>query len=542
MLVSVTKPAVSQEMKLQIIVGDSVYNNEPLYGSYNELLEICKKEKSRLLIQGYAAVSFDSLQQNDSILNAYFFLGNRYSFSNIKIPGMTNREKRKAGLRLGRIKGKNFSTERLKNIYKKINTYYGNIGYPFAEIIPEIKINDQKETEVLLKIEKHRLVRFNEVFIKGDLKSSKKYVVNSLQISKGNIYSEKTVKNLSSKILEIRFIKEIRPPQLEFYDNKADVYLYLKNHKTNSFNGLVGLIPDSLNDYKLTVTGDLQLELYDSFRKGEFVSVQWKRNAKQAQMLKAEIMYPYPFGVPFELSSNFLFDKTDSTFLNLNYRVGANYIFSDNSRLIFLFNQTKSVVLGNENNIRLNDTKLSVFELGYARKQLDYLFNPSSGYSFSALFGTGNRKFNDQTENVLTADISVELFLNAYKRFVVKFGAKHKNLMLSGNLFENELYKFGGYKTMRGFDEDNFKASQYSVFSVELKYLYEKNAAAYLFAEFGNFKDYDDNSRFVWSFGPGINFDTKAGIFSFNYALGEEWGNTLLFSNSKIHIGYVNRF
>ena len=45
-----------------------------------------------------------------------------------------------------------------------------------------------------------------------------------------------------------------------------------------------------------------------------------------------------------------------------------------------------------------------------------------------------------------------------------------------------------------------------------------------------------------FGYGAGITFETKAGIFSINYALGQQMGNPTDFRAAKVHFGIVNRF
>ena len=45
-----------------------------------------------------------------------------------------------------------------------------------------------------------------------------------------------------------------------------------------------------------------------------------------------------------------------------------------------------------------------------------------------------------------------------------------------------------------------------------------------------------------YSFGAGISFETKAGIFSLNYALGKQFSNPIDLRSGKIHFGIVNQF
>ena len=45
-----------------------------------------------------------------------------------------------------------------------------------------------------------------------------------------------------------------------------------------------------------------------------------------------------------------------------------------------------------------------------------------------------------------------------------------------------------------------------------------------------------------YSFGAGMSFETKAGIFSINYAVGKQFDNPILFSAAKVHFGFINFF
>ena len=42
--------------------------------------------------------------------------------------------------------------------------------------------------------------------------------------------------------------------------------------------------------------------------------------------------------------------------------------------------------------------------------------------------------------------------------------------------------------------------------------------------------------------GAGISFDTRAGIFSLNYAIGKQFNNPIDFKTAKIHFGFVSVF
>ena len=112
-------------------------------------------------------------------------------------------------------------------------------------------------------------------------------------------------------------------------------------------------------------------------------------------------------------------------------------------------------------------------------------------------------------------------------------------------VFKNELFRIGGLRTLRGFAEESIYASSYVIPTLECRFLFGQNSNILLFAE-GAW--YENNSTSVYlkdmpySVGAGINFDTKAGIFSLNYALGSQKGNGIDIRSGKIHFGLTALF
>jgi hemolysin activation/secretion protein len=138
----------------------------------------------------------------------------------------------------------------------------------------------------------------------------------------------------------------------------------------------------------------------------------------------------------------------------------------------------------------------------------------------------------------------MDYYVPVFRRNVIDFGIAGGGL--SGeNTFSNELFRFGGLRTLRGFDEESLTASLFVMGKVELRYLLEENS--YFFA-FVNQAWYERNTRTDYvqdqpiGFGAGITFETRLGIFSFNYALGKEFDNPIRFKAAKVHFGLINYF
>jgi hypothetical protein len=92
-------------------------------------------------------------------------------------------------------------------------------------------------------------------------------------------------------------------------------------------------------------------------------------------------------------------------------------------------------------------------------------------------------------------------------------------------------------RTLRGIDEETIFAQRWSVATVEYRFLPEENTAFYIFYD----QAFYENDQ-PFGFGTGINFQTKSGIFTFNYALGQQFENPILIRNGKISFGFRNIF
>ncbi len=337
---------------------------------------------------------------------------------------------------------------------------------------------------------------------------------------------------------------QIRKPEVDFYGSKADIYLYLKEKKANKFSGIIGFIPDKENDNKLSFTGDVNFLLLNNFQKGEEVYLQWNRTAKLSQKLKLGTNIPYLFKSPFGTNFKFNLDKKDTTFMTVSGSLGIDYSFKNNDKIIAYAKNISSYILSAENidTSLFSNVKSIAFGLAYKSQKLDYIYNPSKGYYFMSDIASGNREVNSNNSTYMEFQANFDFYIPLFSKFVYKFSSSNKYLFSNTNLFQNELYKIGGFNSIRGFDEDVYLASGVSIITNEIRYLYEKKSNVYIFSDIARTQQSKDNVLYLTGFGIGTNFSTKAGIFSIAYALGKEQNNPIQISNSKIHLGYVNRF
>ena len=107
----------------------------------------------------------------------------------------------------------------------------------------------------------------------------------------------------------------------------------------------------------------------------------------------------------------------------------------------------------------------------------------------------------------------------------------------------NELFRFGGINSIRGFNENSIDASFYSVLNSEYRYQFNQDIYIHSIIDFAYFENQITAlKQKLYSFGIGIGLQTSAGIIKFSIANGNAENQDFNFSNTKIHISISSKF
>jgi hemolysin activation/secretion protein len=144
----------------------------------------------------------------------------------------------------------------------------------------------------------------------------------------------------------------------------------------------------------------------------------------------------------------------------------------------------------------------------------------------------------------VTATASYAHYIPLGKQAVLKT-ALHAGWFQSDSYFINELFRLGGYKLLRGFDEESIYTNRYGVLTLEYRLLLAQNSYFAVFTDAGR-THFENNTVSYWrnyiGMGLGLALQTKTGIFNISYALGKESNSKLDLQKSKIHVGFTSLF
>ncbi len=526
------------------------------------------KELNNVLValwnNSYLAARYDSIRMDSISLTAYLNPGLKHKWAKVKKGNVDEDILGEIGFREKLWRNRSLKYKEEAKLQEDILKWCENHGYPFASVrLDSVSFINDQTLSAQLHLDKNRYTKIDSIEVKGNLHLSNQYLYNYIGISPGDAYDESKLKSASKRLKELSFARETKSYTLLFTEKYTKLTLFLDKKRSGQFDGILGFLPDSRTG-KILFTGDVQLRLQNSFAHGEIIEMNWRKLQEQTQDLKAHFNYPYLLRTPLGIDYSIKLYKRDTTYIDVNQTFGLQYLFSANTSLNAFVKRKSTNLLSTSGLETLTvlppyaDINTTSYGLGFHREQLDYRFNPRKGYAFTIISDIGNRniqknaKLNPIIYNNLalrstqmTGELLLEKFWPFGKRSTIKTGLQSAWIYNTGTIFRNELFRIGGLKTLRGFDEESIYASSYAIGTVEYRYQLEQNSWFFVFAD-GCW--YENNSTNTYGndtpygFGTGVTFETKAGIFSMAYALGAQQGNSIQVKDGKIHVGFVGLF
>lgn len=499
--------------------------------------------------KGYLTFGIDSIIPSDSLKSeAYFTLGLRYKELNLSISDNSKRALREIGISPRTIETLPPNPLEISKSLEHVLHDFEIAGYPFAQISFEDLRMEKEALYAELIVTPNSRVKWNELIVSGNkVKLSKKYLENFLHIEQGAWYNQEQVNLINTRLTQLIFVKQIKPAEILFTPEGANLYLYIETKPVSLFNGTIGLQQDPIK-LKYQITGDLRLKLQNAFKHGELFDLNWRSIQPGSPQLKIQASYPFLFNTPFGLDGQFSLFKRDSTFLELKTSIGVTYFVSGGKTLTGFYKNQQSNLLGAANSgLTYGSSKSNLYGLSFRNQTVDYLPNPRKGFIWYLEGNIGKRTLKkDSITNhylIYGGKLQFEYYQSLGKRFVIKGGLLSESFY-TNNIQQNELIRFGGNLTQRGFMEDELLGTFRATLTIEPRFILDQNSYLFVFYDQSwyerNVKAYVHDSP--KGFGAGLCFGTNIGIFSLTYALGQQFSNPILFRDSKVHFGYVAYF
>ena len=435
---------------------------------------------------------------------------------------------------LQKLEQKGFSLAKLK-----LNNIQNKNGVIFADLIFQTDKQRILNSIVIKTAENERKTNFPAGYLK---QINKKYL--------NKTFNKEILKKINTDFEKFGFVKQIKYPEILFTKDTTIAYVYLEKRKSNVFDGFIGF---SNNDNKnITFNGYLDITLENVLHTGELFSLYWKNDGNKQKAFRSSLELPYLFKSPIGLKAQINIFKQDSTFQNTKTAIDLGYLINYNTRIYLGYQTTESSDIQNSNSTQVSDYKNSFVTLNF-----DYTKNDNTSSFFtkksaiSINLGFGKRDQNTQPEQQgVNNQFYIDLMAmhNFYLNKKNSINIKTQNYYLKSEKYIiNELFRFGGINSIRGFEENSLQANFLSTILTEYRYAISPSLYLHSILDYGIFQDKTKTQRNVekenlFSLGLGLGLQTKNGLLKLAFANGTNNNINLTFYNTIINISYNVKF
>jgi outer membrane protein assembly factor BamA len=538
---------------------------KPFYESKKAVEEELNNIISSFRSAGYLLADVDSVGYDSLFCSASIHSGAKYKWAHLSKGNLDDDLLAATGFHERMYSNVVFTPREVSSLMEKTLSYCDNNGYPFARVKLDSVIIQDNAISAQLKITKHRLIKIDSFLVIGTANIKKRYLYRYLHIKEGDLYDEHQIRQIEQRIRQLPFVKQTKQQLVKITDKDTRLVLFLDKKSASQFDGIIGLQPQPSG--KTVLTGNVNIKLYNSiFRRGELFNLNWQRLQFQTQDFKSNVVYPYLFNTPLGIDYSLSIYKRDTTYIDIQNNIGVQYLFSGLNYFKVFFKQRNTNLLSTSALAGATvlpdyaDISVGAYGVSFFYEKLNYKFNPRSGVSVNVSTSAGSRNIHKNSkldDNLYTGvklsstqyqvDANLACYIPLFKYSTIKMAFQGGSLN-SPQLFTNELFRIGGFKSIRGIDEQSIYASSFGIGSIEYRFLFEQNSAFLLFADGGWYENMSYNNPNAkkqdtpYSVGAGVMFQTKAGIFQLNYAIGHQFDNPFSLRTGKINFGIVNTF
>jgi hypothetical protein len=495
----------------------------------------------------------EMIKKNDSVYAVQFQLKEQikkitlYIGDNLLLQQILHLSKNNDSLVLNYHATSNFLKETLKKAEE--------LGYPLAKLqLTNIK-RSQNKLFATLDLKTNTQKKVTQIIIKSEYDTAKNKLFpqnHLLQINKKykeKVYNQKLLQEIQLEFDKFTFVRQTKSPALLLSQDSTLVYVYLAKRKANTFDGYIGI---GNNEEKKTIlNGYLNIQLQNMLNKGEDFFIYWKSDGNDQKTFRSGLTLDFLFKTPLGIKAQLNIFKQDSTFQNSKTLVDLHYLISLNTKVYFGVESTISSDIQNKRNA-ISDYKNQFITTG-----LNFIKKDSKNYFFpektiiELRLGNGKRSTStsllfpsNQRQTFISVTISHNFDLNRKNSINIR---SQNYYLKSDSYLTNELFRFGGQYSIRGFAENSLQGNQFNALLTEYRYNVTPNLYINSILDYALFKDRSQKENpekinNLNSLGLGIGIRTNNGILKISVTNGTNNYNNINFFNSIANISYNVKF
>jgi len=510
------------------------------YKSYKDLILAIEDTLVLIKKQGFYDAKVNSLIRKDSfnyevILNKnqmveYIEISNKSAFDE-NIVKILNKYTEN---------GKLIRFKQIESVTKEITEILSEGGYPFAKVgFNNYKLVNPTTIKLEMEIKYGSKRNIDKVIVKGYENFPKNFIKNIFKPGKSNSLDVDKALSLANKIDKTGFARNIKDPEILFTKDSSALYLYIDKIRRNTFDGFLSFDTDE-NPGKINIEGYAKINLINTFNGGEKINFDFRSQKNQDRSLNSDVYIPYVFGTPLNLKYGLNLIQKDSSYTSNENLIDIDMIFGNIRAGLGLQTNKSTSEEAIENVENFKSKLINVFTEYIILDNSDQLIPEL--FKISLRYGSGLKEQSGDKTNFSKYSVELQRKFNLSSKFKLQSSITRRKIN-SKNLVNNELLRFGGYNSIRGYDENSIFTDGYTLLKTSLNYYLNDTIYIYTIFDLANYSNEILNlNEDIYSGGIGFSSRTENGIVSISYSKGNNWGNSFNLKNAKINVIFVTFF
>lgn len=501
--------------------------------------------------RGYFDVQIDSVRYRRDRMVAYGLKGVRYALGRVEI------DQPDSLLPAGNIElpgeGTPYTDNRVEGFVNGILEQYEELGYGLARVDISGIMPDPvtKEVTVRFRVRPGRRLRVEGMLFPELERTDPAYLERVTGIPDSAVVTPSLLETARQNLLQTELFRNVGEPEIVVKGDSTLLQFNLRERNPNQFDLLVGYVPEPGGGG--SVVGNGRIRVRNLFWDGSDLRLSFERMQRLVTRLEAGFRRDWIFGAPLGLGGSFHFLQQDTSYQVRNIKGEASYTLGGSMQLRGSLRR-EATAAADEPGLRVDvlDATATFAGLGFRYRRLDNYITPRRGLELNVELETGIKAVTDARADADSVDsrlhqrivrFSLRPYLPTFKRQVMAFSL-HGYFIDSPQFSESDLVRFGGARSLRGYREDQFRASRMLWGDVEYRYLLDPTSYAFIFGALGTYHrphlvteplSVSAATRWLHSYGLGFTYATRLGLLQFTYAISPEDR----FTNGKVHFGIV---
>ena len=425
-------------------------------------------------------------------------------------------------------------------------------GYPYSSIsVMEFQKLDKTNIVVYLNHDRGPQIEINSLYFSGNRQLSDQYLAKLTRFKSNSIFTPSTFTDIEIILRNSIFIQDVSHLSII---KKQDKYLYgfdVVESRSSSLDLIIGYEPDALEGNKFVGNGSLRL--INLFSEGSLAWIEFQKLTGSDFRLNFEYDQFWYNKLPIQIGAKFWFTQRDSSYQKISTKFSSSIHFGNRYSIgVFAgYNSTRGV----NTSLTGNTINNGEIEGGISLEisDLDRRISPTNGFTVNLGLSTGIKKMQSSSSNNYprtrfikhSITLNTQVFRRLNDSFVYTSSINSSYLEMD-QYFEDDLFIFGGTKSLRGYREEQFRSNSFVWGDTELRYLIDDISYLFIFGAVGYHQfpiDYIYNNQLqdtqlLYSSGFGLNYKVRIGLLKLTYAVGSQ--DQIM--NGKVHFGITNFF